>query len=394
MVIGIDASRANEAQRTGTEWYSFHLINACKSIIPETDQVILYSKEPLRLDWGALPPNWSNKILNWKPGLLWTQLRLSWEMLIHKPDVLFIPAHTMPIIHPRTALVAHDLGFERAVDLYGATSIGKQTLFGRSLKWIVRAATLGRYGTTELDYHRWSMKFGIKHAYRVITISEFTKQEILQVYHPRHPEKIKVIWHGLPERKPAPSEAVTSYKATKPILLYIGRIELKKNLSVVIEALSHLPHSWRPQLVCIGKDGVGAEQIKQQVINLELDADVTFTGWLAESRVDEWRHQATAMILPSTYEGFGLPILEAWQAGIPMITSDIPALREVGGEAVEFFTVSSSQDCARAILNLLQRPEYQQQLVQKGQHRLSLFTLERMTRQTFEVIQDCAKLRS
>lgn len=394
MVIGIDASRGNESQRTGTEWYSFHLINALKSIIPATDQVILYSKEPLRLDWGSLPPNWKNTVLFWKPGLLWTQLRLSWEMLRHRPDVLFVAAHTMPLIHPRTVLVAHDMGFERASELYGSSEIGKQSNFGRSLKWLVRLLTLGRYGTTELDYHRWSMRFGIKHAYRVITISTFSKQEILNLYHPTQPQKIRVIWHALPAKQLQTGTAPVAYKTDRPILLYIGRIELKKNLGVVIEALSHLPPSWRPQLVCIGKEGLGAEHIRQQVKNLKLDDDVTFTGWLPEPKVDTWRLQATAMILPSKYEGFGLPVLEAWQAEIPMIASNIPALREVGGEAVTFFEVSSSQDCARAILDLLQHPENQQQLIAKGKNRLSLFSLDRMAHQTFEVIQECARIKS
>lgn len=395
MVIGIDASRGNDAQRTGTEWYSFHLINAFKSIIPETDQVILYSKEPLRLDWGSLPTNWSNTVLIWKSGLLWTQLRLSWEMLRHRPNVLFVPAHTMPIIHPRTVLVAHDMGFERAAELYGSADIGKQTGFGKALKWAVRVFTFGRYGTTELDYHRWSMKFGIKHATRVITISEFSKQEILHFYHPKHPEKISVIWHALPPKKrvtaPQPS---APYSNSKPLLLYIGRIEVKKNLGVVISALSHLPTSWRPQLVCVGKEGLGTDQIKQQVMDLGLEPDITFTGWLPESKVETWKEQATAMILPSHYEGFGLPILEAWQASIPMIVSDIPALREIGADAVEFFSVNSSQDCARAILTLLQRPEYQEQLVIKGKNRLSLFSLDNMARQTLKVIQTCAKIKA
>lgn len=391
MVIGIDASRGNDAHRTGTEWYSFHLINKLKTTIPSTEKVILYSKEPLREDWAQLPPNWSSKVLSWKPGLLWTQLRLSWEMLWHKPDVLFVPAHTIPFIHPKTVLVAHDIGFEKAKELYGSTQIGKKTVFGRILGWMVRLVTFGKYGTSELDYHRWAMRFGIKHACRIITISEFSKQEMVATYQ-MDPKQIQVIWHALPDEKSEISPT-KDHTFTEPTILYVGRIEVKKNLLVVLEALALIAAQHRPRVIFIGKDGLGAEQIKHRVKELQLDSCVTFTGYLPESAVQQWRKKATAMILPSRYEGFGLPLLEAWRAHIPMIASRIPALTEVGGDAVEFFDVDSSKDCATAIQRVISDSQLQSELVKKGESRLKLFSLDRMAHQTYEVIRQCATIR-
>lgn len=392
MVIGIDASRGNEAHRTGTEWYSFHLINKLKSIIPSTETVILYSKEPLRGDWATLPPNWSSKVLGWKPGLLWTQLRLSWEMLWHAPDVLFVPAHTIPFIHPKTVLVAHDIGFEQKQRLYGSTTIGEKTVFGRILGWLVRLITLGHYGTSELDYHRWAMRFGIKHACRIITISEFSKQEMLKTYH-LDPKQIQVIWHALPNEA-STITPIKSVHSTKPIILYVGRIEEKKNLGLLVEALQLIPQTLRPKIVLVGKDGLGAEQIKQRVKDLHLETSVLFTGYLAESAVQEWRNKATAMILPSRYEGFGLPILEAWRAHLPMITSRIPALQEVGGEAVAYFELDSPQDCALVIQAVIANQNLRTSLIHTGEARLKLFSLDRMANQTYEVIRQCATIPS
>lgn len=391
MVIGIDASRGNDSHRTGTEWYSFHLINKLKTTIPQTEKVILYSKEPLRDDWGQLPSNWSSKVLSWKPGLLWTQLRLSWEMIWHKPDILFVPAHTIPFIHPKTVLVAHDIGFEKEQELYGSTQIGEKTFLGHLLSWLVQLATLGRYGTSELDYHRWAMRFGIKHACRIITISEFSKREMIQTYH-LDPKQIQVIWHALPDETSSISK--TQNGSSEPTLVYVGRIERKKNLDLVVEAINSLPVNQRPKVVLIGKDGLNADQIKQRVKELHLDPTILFTGYLPESAVQQWRKKATAMLLPSRYEGFGLPILEAWRSHIPMIASRIPALTEVGGEAVEYFDVDSAQDCARAIQAVMNNPTLQETLKQKGEERLKLFSLDQMASQTYEVIRQCATIRS
>ena len=99
------------------------------------------------------------------------------------------------------------------------------------------------------------------------------------------------------------------------------------------------------------------------------------------------------MILPSRYEGFGLPLLEAWRAHTPIIASNIPALTEVGGDAVEYFQLDSAQDCARAIHKVISDQHFRTSLIQKGETRLKLFSLERMASQTYEVIRQCATIR-
>ena len=109
MLIGIDASRANHQERTGVEEYAFQLIQHLKEITPDTVQVVLYTDKKLLGKLGELPKNWEEKILNW-PFRFWTQIRLSWEMLVKPPEVLFIPAHVFPIIHPKkTVMTVHDI---------------------------------------------------------------------------------------------------------------------------------------------------------------------------------------------------------------------------------------------------------------------------------------------
>ncbi|MBU0671059.1 glycosyltransferase, partial [Patescibacteria group bacterium] len=199
MKIGIDASRANQKNKTGTEWYSYNLIQELKKIIPENVKVVLYSKEPLENGLGILPQNWESKILNWPPKFLWTQIRLSLEMLKlwNRPKLLFIPAHTVPIFHPpKTILVAHDIGFEKMKELYGDKEIGYQSNILKSfLKFLVKLVTFGQYGTSELDYHRWAMKHGLREASKIITVSDFSKKEICEHYN-IDPKNISVVYNG------------------------------------------------------------------------------------------------------------------------------------------------------------------------------------------------------
>ena len=240
--IGIDASRANKIEKTGTEWYSYYLIQELKKIIPDSVRVILYSKKPLRGNLAKLPKNWQAKTLPWPPVFLWTQIRMSLQMLKFwsRPDVLFVPAHTIPVIHPKkTVLVAHDIGFEKKAELYGDKDIGYDNNFLRKfLKFLVRTVTWGEYGTTELDYHRWSMRFAIKHATQIITVSNFSKKEIVEHY--KLPEKrITVVHNAFAKNKYSPikdktlehyQDVLKKYKIKQPYLLFIGRKEYKKNM--------------------------------------------------------------------------------------------------------------------------------------------------------------------
>src|SRR3989344_9672800 len=104
MIIGIDASRANEQERTGTEWYSYHLIQEFKKL-DHQNEFRLYSPSSLRDGLEKMPSNFSSRVLRSVTDMLWTQTRLSMEMLVRPPDVLFVPAHTIPLIHPKKTVV-------------------------------------------------------------------------------------------------------------------------------------------------------------------------------------------------------------------------------------------------------------------------------------------------
>ncbi|RMD58803.1 hypothetical protein D6821_02685, partial [Candidatus Parcubacteria bacterium] len=208
MIIGIDASRANREHKSGVEWYSYYLIKRLAQI-DKHNQYILYSDKPLRNGMADLTRpdeqetfvpiqfdqkgfqvirspfnNFKAKILNWPFTHFWTQGRLSIEMLLHRPDVLFIPASALPIIHPRNCVVTvHDIGFERNNYLYNKERMGPESKFARKfINFAVRIATRGQYSAHTVDYLKWSTAHIVKHAKKIIAVSNFTKHELMDVY--------------------------------------------------------------------------------------------------------------------------------------------------------------------------------------------------------------------
>ncbi len=387
--IGIDASRANVENRTGTEWYIYNLLLQLKNIIPPEYRVVLYTKEALRTDFGELPKNWSNQILRWPPKLLWTQARMSIHMLRKKnrPDVLFIPAHTIPVIHPKkTVYVAHDLGFERHENIYSHLYIG-----GRFMNALVRIATFGKYSTNELDYHRWSMQFAISHAAKIIAISEFTKNELQDVYNV--PDKqIAVVHNGFSQED---YKAVDVQPAQPPYLLFVGRIEHKKNILNLVEAFVILKQRYKiPHILkLVGSPGNGYEEIQEQIQTNELQNSVQFTGYVPQSDMNRVMSGADVFIFPSHYEGFGIPVLEALACNTLVACSDIPALREIGGTDCSYFNKDIPKSIADTIYNVLNLPSDQKAHMRaSGQRRIQQFTWRKCAINTWQVLESVLQL--
>lgn len=394
-LISIDASRANSLHRTGTEWYSFHLIQQLKKLIPNTYDVVLYSKEELRNDLKDLPPNWKSKVLSWSPRFLWTQLRLSIEMIITHPDLLFVPAHTIPLIHPKKIVaVIHDIGFERQDELYSDNTIGYSTpLAKKALNVIVRLFTLGRYGTSERDYHRFSVRLACHKATKIITVSEFSKKEIQDVFGVRD-DKIRVVHNGLNMLQDENMNFAAVQKRfgiRKPYILFLGRIEQKKNVPRLVEAFAVLQkkYNFEGQLVLVGEPGYQYETVQQKIDKNHLRSLVIETGWTNGNDLGTIMHNAEIFILPSLYEGFGIPILEAMQMGVPVVCSNIPALLEIGADGAKYFDPESSNDIALQMNSVLTNETQREELIEKGKHRASQFSWIKTGRETWSVIQEC-----
>lgn len=368
LVIGIDASRANAENRTGTEWYAHHIIQELKSLIPDGFEVRLYSREPLRDGLEALPRSWRSIVLKW--GFrFWTQLRLSWEMLRDPPDLLFVPAHVLPLMLPRrTVITLHDVAFVRYPEAY--------SLQGRL-------------------YHIWSTRRAVKRADRILTVSEFSKREISEVFK-AEPSSVSVT-HLCYDRsvfRPADDDELTvvrgKYETVWPYFIYVGRLERKKNLAGILRAFrefkSMREEYGKHRMLLVGKHGRWYEEEMRD--SGEAGAkDVVELGYVPPEDMAALISDAEAFVFPTWYEGFGIPVLEAFACGTPVIASDNASVPEVAGDAALYADPSKPAEIARAMHRLVADVALREVMVERGLRRAGEFSWRRTAEETWRVIE-------
>lgn len=397
MVVGIDASRPNEIKKTGTEWYAYYIIQELKKL-DRKNCYLLYSIDPLRDGLEDLPANFRSRVLRSVSDILWTQFRLSLEMMVNPPDLLFVPAHNIPIIHPKiTVLTVHDLGFDWYPELYKRTPVGPPNPLARSgLEVGARLATLGRYGNSEYDYQRWSMKFGVKAASHIISVSQFTKDDLVEKYGV-DPNKISVVHHGVEHilYRPLKTGEKTHFKSIldlSPYILFVSRIEKKKNVANLVEAYRRLRthKEIREKLVLIGKPGLGYEEILAQIKTSppHIRRDIHFLGWRPEEETVEFYRHARLFAFPSNFEGFGIPVAQAMAVGVPVVTSNTTALPEVAGKAALLVDPSDPDDIAAAMYQVLTDQPLREKMIVKGIKQASKFTWKNAAEKTLAVLEE------
>ncbi len=424
MKIGIDASRANREHKSGTEWYSYYLIRKLAQL-DSKNQYILYTDKPLRGELLDLRKEGTNlesakrevtfdkkgyqeiksphnnfkaKVLNWPFSFFWTLGRLSLEMIFNKPDVLFIPAHSIPLVYPQKTLATiHDVAFYKSNFLYRSESIGpEKRVFKKLINFLVRVFTLNKYRASSLDYLKWSTNFTLKHASRIISVSESTRQDILDVYKV-DPQKISVVYNGFNKRvynesnfnRKKQEEVLEKYGLERPFLLYVGRLEKKKNVPLLIEAFAKVKDD-NPDmdlnLVLAGDAGYGYDEVIYNIAGLDLYSQVYMPGWVDEEDMICLYSAASAFIFPSRHEGFGIPILQAFACRIPVTASCIPPFQEIGKKAILYFNPIDRKEMARAISSVVTDEKLREELIKKGSERVKKFSWEKCAQDTLEVI--------
>jgi glycosyltransferase involved in cell wall biosynthesis len=363
MLIGIDASRGVAARPTGTEVYSQRLIQAL---------LMLESRHSFRLYLRSRPSagTFPGAELGVMPFFrLWTHLRLSWEMARRPPDVLFVPAHVLPLVHPRASLVTvHDLGY-----LYfpEAHRLGQ--------RWYLDLST------------RWNARF----AAHVLADSEATKADLV-VHYTTPPEKITVAFPGrdetlAPVDDPAAIEAVKArHGIAGSYFLYLGTLQPRKNLARLIAAFAALPPE--TMLVLAGRRGWLYEDLFAQVRRLGLEGRVLFPGYVREEDKAALLSGALAFAFPSLYEGFGLPVLEAQACGCPVITSATSSLPEVAGDAALLVDPSEPAAIAAAMARVAADPALRATLIERGFANVRRFSWTACARSVLDAIEGCASV--
>lgn len=278
-------------------------------------------------------------------------------MLWHKPDVLFVPAHVLPFFAPRNSFVTvHDIAYEKIPE---------------------------SYGRLKRKYLRWSTKRALRRAAKVIVPTESVKADLLSIYG-ADAEKIVVVSHGV---SALPAVSATQIKdfykrhelsQKEPLFFFIGRLESKKNLLTLVEAWAIVQKMYsKGRLVLAGMFGYGFDEIAALIEKSGLQDSVLTPGYISEVEASCLFHSATCFIFPSREEGFGLPVLQAFEAGCLVIASDIPALREVAGDAALFADPGYPKDFAEQMMRILEDEKLCADLSLKATAQLKKFSWEK-----------------
>lgn len=357
MIIGYDGSRAFNKNRTGTENYSYQLLTTLVSI-DEVNQYIIYLCE-LRAQGETLqnwPKDFQFKVISWPR--LWTQGGLALRTFRDKLDVLFIPAHTLPIIRKpglKTVVTVHDLGSEYLPSLH-------------QLK--------------QRAYLSFMQKYQLKTASKIIAVSNATKKDLIKRIG-INPKKIKVVYEGFNRKLFRPVKDDTEVNSLIPYFLFVGTVQPRKNLERVIKAFAKIKDK---KLVIAGSKGWMSDEIYELPKKLGIGDRVKFLGYVPDEKLPALYSNAEALVFPSLFEGFGLPILEAQACGCPVITSNVSSMPEVAGKGAIFVDPYNVDSIVNAMIRV-QVTRYREQLIKNGFENIRKFSWEKTARETLAVLE-------
>lgn len=391
MHIAIDASRAAREQKTGVEHYAAQLIGqlvryvalAANNPIFNAKTQAHAAETKLTLYCQDKPNEWLQELdsydfvtvkqLRWPLKRLWTQGRMSLEMVYERPDVLFIPASALPaILAPTTVTTVHDVGFMAFPDAYAPK---------------------------ERSFLEWSTRRALQRARAVITISEFSKQEIARYFGEKASNNVTVIPLGVAmerftvPRKKAQASVRTAYGVATPFILYVGRLEQKKNIAGVVKAFHTFQKQYQTghQLVLVGNPGYGWEAAAWYIQRHGLENDIIRPGYVSDNDLPYWYAAADALLFPSYYEGFGLPVLEAMAAGTPVVASTAGSLPEVTGKAALSAAPNDTATLAQLLHTAVTDAQTRNTLIAAGRKRASEYSWEQCAARTFAVLTQAAR---
>ena len=278
--------------------------------------------------------------------------------LFHATEHLLLPLRAVP-----TVLTVHDLIFRHLPEHHK-----------RLNRW----------------YLNWALPLYCRRATRVITISHSTRRDLMAAYDVA-PEKISVIHEAAdPRFAPQPLDRVAavrrSYGLPERYLLFVGTIEPRKNLTRLLHAFESL-HRDRltDALVVVGRRGWLYEGFFAQLEASPVRDSVLLPGYVPDEDLPAVYAGAQALVWPSLYEGFGLPVLEAMACGTPVVCSGTSSLPEVGGEAALYVDPTSTEDVIETLRRLLSDPDLRTGLVDQGFEQASRFSWDRVAAETAAV---------
>ncbi len=306
--------------------------------------------------------NWKYIVV--KNQKFWTATALSKKLFQDKGklDVFFSPTHYLPLYVSSPSVVAIlDLSYIHFPQLFKKKDLYQLKIWG---------------------------KYSVKKASKIITISEASKSDIIK-YYKAPSSKVAVVYPGIKEMDKKRTNIKARYNIEGDYILFVGTFQPRKNIVRLIEAFSEI-NDKNIKLLVIGKKGWMFEEIMKAPDKYGVEDRVKFLDNVPDDDLPSFYSNAQCFILPSLYEGFGLPVLEAMQNGCPVITSKVSSLPEAGGDAALYINPHDSSDIADKIDKVLEDEKLRAEMIRKGYEQVKKFSWEKAARETLDVLESLA----
>lgn len=385
MIIGIDGNEANVEKQVGVSVYTHNLLRYFKHVADSTLRFRIYLRNS-PLDHMPQATKYFSYV-HVAGTFMWSQVFLPAKLYIGgKNNVFFSPAHYAPRFAPSKQVVTiHDLSY-----FYYPDEFLKKDLY--KLK-------------------NWT-EYSIKNASHIIAVSKTTKKDIVKLYGTPE-EKISVVYNGFEkqplsslrlrpsvassegggandnERRGNPDDVLKSLQIKKEkFILYVGTLQPRKNITVLIKAFADV-NKKDPEfkLIITGRRGWMYDEILKIADEQQCREAIIFTGYLDNEQVAALYSNAFCYVMPSLYEGFGIPVLEAMSFGCPVISSFASSLPEVGGDACLYFDPQNPLELMSRIHLLMKDKSVRKELIKNGKERIKLFSWEKCARETLEILK-------
>lgn len=373
MNIAIDGYEANVKNRVGIGKFAFEVLKNLHDIDGNNHYTVYLPNNPIPdLPHGS--DLWKYDVNHTKG--FWTLLTLPIALRRSKLryDVFFTPSHYLPRFTPQIYKVISimDLSYIYYPELFKRSDLFKLT--------------------------HWTI-YSIKNCQKIITISHFTKSEIINYYHVPA-DKIVVAYPGYDKEKFSPSQnnsflakqkLKTSYNITNNYLLFVGTIQPRKNIVRLIDAFKIVKETIKDsnlKLVIVGKKGWLYENIFQKIRNEKNKDNILVLDYIPDKDMPIIYKNAECLVLPSLYEGFGLPAIEAMACGTPAILSNKSSLPEIGGDAGIYIDPEDTKSIAEGIITLLKmNSQTKKRVVIKGFNNIKRFDWEKCSKIILKVLE-------